>query len=196
MIPLRTVPGLLFVVTGGWVLVAFPRLNASARGIVIRLALSVWRYTLTWATVWALLWWQAPTLLVGSRAGAQTVLQVLPAVIVAILVLALGSLFVIAQTAVATWGTRSPVMLMLDEDVSTSVSRPLVLAVAALLVAGQVPDSGSPPAALTAALGALMLAAATLILWVTVITPAVLQRYTLPRGFPQHVVEQLDLARA
>jgi hypothetical protein len=42
-------------------------------------------------------------------------------------------------------------MLTLDEDIAMSVSRPLVLAVAALLVAGQVPDAGNPPAALTAA---------------------------------------------
>jgi len=187
--------GVLVMATGGWVLIVVPKLNASTRGIVARLALSVWRYALTWAAVWAVLWWQAPTLLVGSRAGAQTVLQVLPAVIVAVLVLALGSLFVIAQTAVGTWGTRSPAMLTLDEDIAMSVSRPLVLAVAALLVAGQVPDAGNPPAALTAAIAALMFAAARLILTVTVITPSVLQRYTLPRGFPQHVVEERDLGR-
>lgn len=161
----------------------------------MRLVLSVWRYVLTWASVWILLWWLAPHLLVGSRAGAQTALQVLPAVMVAILVLALGSLFVIAQTAVSTWGTRTPVMLIGDQQIAGSVSRPLVLTVAALLIAGQVPDNGPPPAALTAAIAALTFAAARLILTVAALTPAILQRYTLPRAFPQHVVDPTDLGR-
>ena len=160
-----------------------------------RITLSIWRYALTWAAVWGVLWWLAPTVLVGSRAGAQTALQVLPAVIVAILVLSLGSLFVIAQTAVTTWGTRAPVMLIQDQQVAASVTRPLALTVAALLVAGQVPDAGTPPAALTAGIAAITLAAARLVVTVAALSPGILQRYTLPRAFPQHVVDRGDLDR-
>lgn len=191
----RLLKGVVFFGTGAWVLIAFPRLNASSGGVLARLVLSVWRYALTWTAVWAALWWLGPTVLVGSRAGAETALQVLPAVIVAVLVLSLGSLFVIAQTAVSTWGTRAPVVLIEDDEVASTVTRPLVLLVAALLMAGQIPDSASPHHAVDAAIGALMLATARLIPAIATLVPAILQRYTLPRGFPQFVVARERLER-
>lgn len=90
-----------FVITGGWLLVLWPRRNAGTRGAANRIVLMLVRYALFWAGVTALIWWLEPDVLVDGRAGLQTALQVLPATIVAILVLTLGSIFVIAQTAMS-----------------------------------------------------------------------------------------------
>ncbi len=184
-----------FFTAGGWVLAAYPRLNASARGLRARLLLSVWLYVSRWTVIWAIFLWLDRFTLVSSRAGTATALEVLPAVIVAVLVLTLGSLFVIAQGAVATWGTRSPVMLVGDAEVAATISRPLVLTVAALLLSGQVPDTVAPADELTAAVTVLMLATARLIPSIATSLPGILQRYTLPRGFPQYVVDRADLER-
>jgi hypothetical protein len=183
---------LWFFLTGGWVLALRPRFNAGTQGIANRLALMLVRYALFWAGVTALIWWLEPGLLVSSRAGLQTALQVLPATIVALLVLALGSLFVIAQSAIATWGTRSTVMLTVDAEAAAIVGRPLLLAIASLLLSGQVPDQGEPWPVVTAAVAALILASARLFIFIASLVVALLQRYTLPRGFPQYVVADLD----
>jgi hypothetical protein len=180
-----------FFVTGGWVL-GNPRNNAGVRGVMVRLTLMLVNYTLFWTLVAVAIWALAPTVLVESRAGLQTAVQVLPATVVAILVLTLGSLFVIAQTTTATWGTRAPIMLISDNEVARMTGRPLVLASASLLLSGQVPDSGEPAHLVLAAVAALMLATVRLFASVATLAAALVQRYTLPRAFPQYLVEDID----
>jgi hypothetical protein len=53
----------------------------------------------------------------------------------------LGSLFVIAQQASAQHGNRAPLLLAFDPEVRALVAQPLLLAVGAVLIAGQVPES-------------------------------------------------------
>ncbi|UUY02189.1 hypothetical protein LRS13_15880 [Svornostia abyssi] len=135
---------------GGFLLSRDPALNAGPTGVRMRTLLYVLRFVLAWVVVWALTWELAPTWLLASRTGLQTLLQVIPATVVAVLVLVLGSLFVMAQVTTTLWGSRAPLMLTLDFEVHTMVARPLVLAVASILLAGQVPDTGEPTALVTA----------------------------------------------
>ncbi len=134
---------------------AAPAQDASDQASAGSAARSPAAYVVFWVLVWLLQWWQAPTWLVGSRSGLQTALQVLPAVVVAIFVLVLGSLFVLSQQAVALHGARSAIVLPLNPRVRAVVARPLVITAVALLLAGQVPDAGEPSHAVTAAVATL-----------------------------------------
>lgn len=80
---------------------------------VVPLGMLVWlsRWVFRWTVLWALQWWLAPDWLISSQAGVQTALQVIPAVVVAVLVLVLGSILVIAQQLVAAYGTRAPMVM-------------------------------------------------------------------------------------
>lgn len=184
--------GALYIATGGWLLAVRPKLNAGVVGGTVRLVLFSIRYVVFWSIVWVAIWQLAPTVLVGSRAGLQTLFQMLPATIVAVLVLVLGSVFVIAQLATTTWGTRTPVMISLDERIVETIARPLLLLVGCLLLSGQVPDSGEPAAALTAAVAVLVAATIRMLIVAAMVAPAIVQTYTAPRSFPQLVVEDLD----
>lgn len=181
--------GLVFItILGGWIH-ARPGWGSGYRGAATRLVLMLVRYVVTWVLAGLLLWWIHPTAFVGSRTGLQTALQVLPAVVVAVFVLILGSVAVVAQMASATWGTRAPVLLTMDDRFQQLVLRPVVLLIAVLLLAGQVPDAPSDPAeAVTAAAGALALATAVLTARATYV-PAFVIRTIAPRNFPQFVIE-------
>jgi hypothetical protein len=146
-----------FVALGGFLLVN-PRRRGGARGAIFGLGLAVLRFCAFWAFVWVVIWRVDPTLLVGSRSGLQTVLQVHPATTVALLVLVLGSLFVVVQIVVQLWGTRAPIMVGLDGLVQMLVARPLIVVSVALAIAGQVPDTAPPPDAVEAAAAVLILA--------------------------------------
>jgi hypothetical protein len=76
---------------GQWRADISARMGVGVRGAALRVWLFVSTYLAFWAVVAFLFWWLAPTWFVGSRVGLQTVLQVLPAVVVAVLVLILGS---------------------------------------------------------------------------------------------------------
>jgi hypothetical protein len=187
----KLAPVAWFWLCGGWLL-RDARRNSGTIGVRLRLLLLAVRLIASWAVVWVAIWLLAPHALVSSRAGVQTTLQVLPAVIVAVFVLVLGSFFVIAQTAVSTWGTRSPIMLTFDMEIQAVTVRPLILVVAVLLLAGQVPDTGEPSKAVTAAIAALSLATIRMIVAAAFVIPLVVQRYSLPRGFPRFVIESVE----
>jgi hypothetical protein len=142
-----------------------------------------------WAVVWAGLWWIAPTLLVGSSSGLGTMLQVVPATIVAIFVLVLGSAFVVVQQAITGYGNRAALMMIDDSGLRQLVIRPLLIAILALLLAGQVPDHGSPAPAVSAAVTVAALATATAIVTSAGMLPALLTRFTAPVNFTRLVIE-------
>jgi hypothetical protein len=168
-----------------------PSLRGGRIGAVLRLILGAVRFIAFWGVVWVAIWRIDETLLVGSRSGLQTVLQVLLATIVALLVLVLGSLFVLVQTMLQLWGTRASVMLGLDEQVQMLVAQPLIVASVALLIAGQVPDAGPPAGGIDAAAAVLVLAAIRILFKAATAMPALTQKYTLPRGFPQYVIRDV-----
>lgn len=118
-------------------------------------------------------------------------LQVLPAVVVAVFVLILGSAAVVAQLAAAQWGTRAPLMLTMSDQFQHAVVQPVFLLIAVLLLAGQVPDPPtSPDDLVVAVVGALTLA--TVVLTVRAITlPVFVIRVVSPASFPAFVVEDV-----
>jgi hypothetical protein len=180
-----------FFVAGGWLLVVRPQLNAGPAGVITRVALFVLRYLIFWAGLWLVVWLIDPGLLVGSRTGLQTLFQVLPPTVVAVLVLILGAVFVIAQVVTSTWGTRAPVMITLDQQVVFVVARPLLILMASLLLSGQVPDEGSPSAAVTAAAAVIVLATIRMLVIAATSFPASIQKYIGPRTFAQFVVSNV-----
>jgi hypothetical protein len=175
-------------VLGGWLLVR-PGWSSGIRGAVMRMVLFVCRYVLTWGLVALLVSLISPTLLVGSVAGLETALGVLPAIIVAVLVLLLGSVAVLAQMASSTWGSRAPLVLTLDERLQQAILRPLLLLIAVLLLAGQVPDPPiEPSSAVTSIVAALLLATVWMTVRATVLPVLVIQTLA-PRAFPQLVLQ-------
>lgn len=104
-----------------------------------------------------------PTLLVSSSSGLSTMLQVVAAVIVALYVMILGSLFVIAQMATASYGGRTVPLLLLEPRVQYQLARALFLAIAAVLLSGKAPAGHAPSHALTAGVATIALATASLL---------------------------------
>jgi hypothetical protein len=106
----------------------------------------------------------APRWLVGSTAGMTTLFQVVVATIVALYVLILGSVFVIAEQTTKAYSPRAVPLLMIESRVQYQLVRALFLAVAALLLSGKIPDSGSHIThGLSAAASTVALATATLL---------------------------------
>jgi hypothetical protein len=156
------------------------RYGSAARGPVAYLAF--------WMVVWLVQWWLVPTWLVGSRSGLQTALQVLPAVVVAIFVLVLGSLFVLGQQAVTLHGARAALVLPLNPRVQAVVWRPLLITAVALLLSGQVPDRGEPYHAVTAAVATLVLATIGVLTYSATSLQALYSEFTAPVVFAQQVL--------
>jgi len=174
------------------------RYRTGAIAPMAKLVLFMVRYAALWTVIWWLQWkgltgfWEnAPYWLIDSASGVQTALQVLPAAVIAILVLLLGSLFVVAQLLISSYGSRAPVMLTFDHQVQEAIVRPLLIAAATFFLAALVPESGTPDAWLAAAVTTVILASVATLAQSAALWPGVLLRYTLPRGFAQHVVEDI-----
>src|SRR5207302_4064716 len=112
---------------------------------------SVVSFVVFWALVWLGVWVLAPDLLVAGHGGLQTMLQVVPATVVAIFVLVLGSALVVAQQSIAAYGNRAAMVIVDDATFRSLVVRPLLLSVVTLLLAGSVPAHGAPPHSVSAA---------------------------------------------
>jgi hypothetical protein len=188
------VSGIGKFVVGGW-LWLIPELRSGTAGVAVGLLLFLVHYLAFWAAVWWLqwcgvtgLWDDSATWFVDSRAGLQTVLQVLPATIVAILVFALGAIFVIAQLAITAYGQRAAVLLGLDQDVQTLMLGCLSSEPGRCYWPARYPDRGDPHSAATAAVATLVIATVVMIFASAATLVTVLGRYTAPRGFPLHVV--------
>lgn len=145
-------------------------------------------YITFWVVIWLFQWWLLPTWLVGSQNGIQTALQVLPAVVVAIFVLVLGSLFVLGQQSVTLHGARAAIVLPLNPRMRAIVWQPLLLTAAALLLSGQVPDQGAPSEPVTAAVATLMLATVGVLIYSTSSLYVLYSESTAPAIFSQQVL--------
>ena len=167
------------------------RFRAGVSGAVGRALLGLWVYAVFWAVVWAVTLTLIPGWFTTSASGLQTALQVLPAVIVAILVLILGSVAVIAQMSTATWGTRASIVLSSDDHLQGLILRPLVLLIAGLLLAGKVPND-DPSDAVTAAAGVLALATIMVSVRAATYLPAVPSRVLAPRNFGLRVLDRVE----
>jgi hypothetical protein len=88
----------------------------------MRLAWLIVRYIAALTIVWLIQWRWAPTWLVGSRAGVQTLLQIIPAAVIALFALAFAALFVIVQQVASVFSSKAPLVLLLDEQGPAEVS--------------------------------------------------------------------------
>ena len=77
-----------------------------------------------------------------TDAALATVLQVMPAIIIALYAAAFGSLFVIAQIIAPNRGARSVRMLILERRLRAMVAGTVLITVLAVFIAGQIPPDG------------------------------------------------------
>jgi len=141
------------------------------------------RWIIFWSAVFAIQWLLWPHWLIRTEAGVSTLLQALPATVVALVTVILASIFAIAVQVVALYGPRAVIIVFLDSWVLNLGMRALVLTVATLLAAGRLPTD-APPGALTgAALATLALAICGLVLRTLVVLFTALTRFTAPRNF-------------
>jgi hypothetical protein len=162
--------------------VAVPELRRMAVG------LNVVRYIVRLGLLWLIVWLVAPDLFVSTRSGLATLFQVLPAVIVAIFVLVVGSAYGIVQQLTSSFGLRAALALTEDERLRSNVIRPLILAAASILISAQVPDQGSPSDALTAAAETLALASVWVLLTAARGLVVIAGEYSGPTNFVLRVV--------
>jgi hypothetical protein len=149
------------------------------------------------AVVWGLLRAIAPTLIVRSAAGLQSLLQVLAAAIVAIFALSLGSIFLLAQHVAAHLGQRSVTALLLERRVRFMLALALLLAVVALLVAGQVPQAQgnrtpAPSHDVTATAGTLAVMTSLFIVVSTVALGQLFETFTSTKKFRERIVADAE----
>jgi hypothetical protein len=139
--------------------------------------------------LWAIQWWFFPTWMVSSGPGVESMLQVVPAVIVALYVLVLGSVFVIAQQATTSFSERAVPLVLLEKGVRYHLLRALFLAMAAVVLSGQVPDEGGAPShAVTAAVTTLAVATVTLLPLSAVVLASLFSLHTDPHAFVGRLV--------
>jgi hypothetical protein len=174
-------------------LTPFARRFQPAHLAVYAVNVYVARYLFWLLAIWGVQWWLCPTWLVSSRAGLQTLFQVIPAVIVAILVFVLGALFVIGQQVLTAYSSRAALLLIHGTALRGAVIRPLVITLAAVLLAGQVPDGGQPSHAVTAAAATLVLATVLVVRSSGVVLLAAFTEYTSPVNFVKAVLDHVDL---
>jgi hypothetical protein len=150
------------------------------RAIAGRLLLLVAAFLVQW------LWF--PTWLVASRAGLQTLLQALPAALIALLALAFAALFVVIQQVVGAFSSRATLVLAEDVRIRRVIGTTVLLAVLPIAVAGQVPDQGAVPHWLTALVATAVLGTALLALSYFRFVLTVLLEYTAPRSFVSRMI--------
>jgi hypothetical protein len=135
-----------------------------------------------------------PDWLVRTADGLQTMLQVIPAAVIAVFVLVLGSLFVVAQQATAQHGNRASLLLAGEPRVWALATHPLLVSVGSLLLAGQVPEANSAPAsAVTAGAATLALATAWTLAAAGPRLYTLLAQFTAPVNYARAALNRADL---
>jgi hypothetical protein len=162
---------------------------------------TVWlitRYIAILLAIWIVQWRFASTWLVGTRAGLQTLLQVIPAAVIALFALAFAALFVIVQQVASVFSSKAPLILLLDQRLQYLIAKAIILAGAALLLGGQVRDIRPPSTLTTSAVATLTLAAAYLTFSYGRAVQVLGLEYSMPRTFVHRVVESTpsNLARS
>jgi hypothetical protein len=132
--------------------------------------------------------------LVPTNLGAQTILQIVTPAIIAVFALALASVFVLAQHTAAIYGPGVVRAMVLDRKLRGVLTRPIVLAFAAIILAGQVRTSDPVPEAVAAGVVTIALATCVLILRSAIILAELLYQYGTPEKFSERVVGQLKTA--
>jgi len=135
-----------------------------------------------------------PTWLIESRSGLQASLQVLPAALITLFVLAFTTLFVAVQQVVNVFSSRAPLILAEDTRVRRIVGRTAVLTVASFVVSGRVPDTGKPESWVTATAATILVASVLLVWNYGKFATHLIIEYTAPRSFVSRVLMPVEKA--
>lgn len=138
----------------------------------------------------------APTWFVSSRTGLQTVVQSLPAALIALFALAFATLFVAVQQVTSVFSSRAPIILASDPRVRRIVARTILITALSLILGAIIPDPSTPPKQLpsymTAADTTLLIASALLIYTYGRFALVLIIGYSAPRSFVAHVVNPVS----
>jgi hypothetical protein len=163
------------------------------RAIASRLYLPTHLYVLLLAVAFLIQWPWIPTWLISSRTGIQTVVQALPAALIALFALAFATLFVAVQQVTNVFSNRAPLILVSDIRVRRIVTRTVLVTASSLILGGIIPDPSnkSLPTYITAAGTTLLIAAAVLVYSYGRFAYLLVVDYSAPRSFVDHVVSPI-----
>lgn len=136
-------------------------------------------------------WRYYPTWLVSTRTGLQTILQAIPATVIALFVLAFTTLFVVVQQAVLVFSSRTPLLLASDSRVKRLVARTALIAIVATVLGSTIPDDDNPPTWLTAGGATVVIATVLLVVNYGRFVTSIIVEYSAPRTFILLVVEPI-----
>lgn len=131
----------------------------------------------------------APTWLVRSLPSVQLILQILPALLIALFALAFTTLFVAVQQVVNVFSSRAPLILATDSRVRRIVGRTVLVTIGSLALASRIPDSSDLPAYITAIAATLLIMSAHLIFSYGRFAYLLILDYSAPRTFVSQVTE-------
>ena len=135
----------------------------------------------------------APTWLLSSSSGLQTLAQSLPAALIALFALAFATLFVAVQQVTNVFSNRAPLILAGDIRVRRIVARTVTITAASLFLGGLIPDAPKPlPAYITAGGTTLLVASALLVYTYGRFSYLLVMDYSAPRSFVSHVVSPVS----
>lgn len=158
------------------------------RDQVWRLALPTPMYVAVMLAAWVIQSLWIPRWLVSSHAGLQTLVQTLPATLIALFALAFATLFVAIQQVTNTFSSRAPLILASDARVLRIVARTVMITASSLILGAITPDTKSMPSYLTAAGATLVIASAWLVYSYGRFAYLLIIDYSTPRSFADHVV--------
>jgi hypothetical protein len=147
-------------------------------------------YVLTLGIVFIIQWLWFPTWLISSRTGIQTVVQALPAALIALFALAFATLFVAVQQVTNVFSNRAPLILASDVRVRRIVRRTVLITASSLVLGSVIPDASNKPLPtyITASGTTLLVASALLIYSYGRFSYLLIVDYSAPRSFVDHVV--------
>jgi hypothetical protein len=182
-----------WLVQTGWlqVLVFMRSPEQVSQALLYALYAYILAFISKWAIVWIALAVLAPAWLLPGDAAVGTIAEVLPALMVSIFVFILGSFFVVNQQATQIHSNRASLILINDPRVQQAVARPLVIAVATLVLALLTsPRDGAGVASLALVL---VLATAFTLIRAATLLPYLITRATAPRNFVLYTLEMIQI---
>jgi hypothetical protein len=143
-----------------------------------------------WTVIWALVWQLGPRLIVDNTKALASLLQVVPVAIIGLFVLVLGLVLTVAQLVVASFGPRAAFILASDSRLRGLVLRSLLVVLPAVLLAGQVPESGPPSDAVTSGVTLTCFLTLDFMLSAAGQLPGTMHEYTAVQPFASHVATE------
>jgi hypothetical protein len=163
--------------------------------VVARRTRASWRavpLVTAFVVVWLIQAAIVPHWLVKSSPGLAVLLQVIPAVLISVFVLIVGSLFAIAQQASTAHGSRASLIVANQRGVVALVLTPLALGMTSVFAAALIPSRGDPDDLLASAATTIVLGTSLLLVLAARRLGILFVRMTAPTNFAKAVLEDVD----